>query len=61
VVGGGGDGIINALAQLPKRPALCCILQESTALSRQALSQGLIDVVIHSAADGNRAVALVPS
>ncbi len=48
VVGGGGDGIINALAQLPKRPDLCCILQESTELSRQALSQGLIDVVMDS-------------
>ncbi|WP_439864986.1 LacI family DNA-binding transcriptional regulator [Pseudomonas antarctica] len=48
VVGGGGDGVISALAQLPKRPALCCILQESTALSRQALSQGLIDVVMDS-------------
>ncbi|SIR91884.1 LacI family DNA-binding transcriptional regulator [Pseudomonas sp. A214] len=48
VVGGGGDGIINALAQLPKRPTLCCILQESTELSRQALAQGLVDVVIDS-------------
>lgn len=48
VVGGGGDGIISALAQLPKRPALCCILQESTELSRQALSQGLVDVVMDS-------------
>lgn len=48
VVGGGGDGIISALAQLPKRPALCCILQESTELSRQALSRGLVDVVIDS-------------
>ncbi|MGY2230964.1 LacI family DNA-binding transcriptional regulator [Pseudomonas tolaasii] len=48
VVGGGGDGIISALAQLPKRPALCCILQESTELSRQALRQGLIDVVMDS-------------
>ena len=48
VVGGGGDGIINALSQLPKRPSLCCILQESTELSRQALSQGLISLVIDS-------------
>lgn len=48
VVGGGGDGVISALAQLPRRPALCCILQESTALSRQALGQGLIDVVMDS-------------
>jgi LacI family transcriptional regulator len=48
VVGGGGDGIISALAQLPKRPALCCILQESTELSRQALAQGLISLVIDS-------------
>ena len=48
VVGGGGDGIISALAQLPKRPALCCILQESTELSRQALTQGLIDVAMDS-------------
>ncbi len=48
VVGGCGDGIISALAQLPKRPALCCILQESTQLSRQALSQGLIDVGMDS-------------
>ncbi|MBV4456139.1 MULTISPECIES: LacI family DNA-binding transcriptional regulator [Pseudomonas] len=48
VVGGGGDGIISALAQLPKRPALCCILQESTELSRQALGRGLVDVVIDS-------------
>jgi LacI family transcriptional regulator len=48
VVGGGGDGIIRALSQLPKRPSLCCILQESTELSRQALDQGLIDLVIDS-------------
>jgi LacI family transcriptional regulator len=48
VVGGGGDGIISALSQLPKRPALCCILQESTELSRQALSQGLISLLIDS-------------
>ena len=58
VVGGGGDGIISALAQLPKRPALCCILQESTELSRQALSQGLIDVVMDSQ-PRQTAVALV--
>jgi len=48
VVGGGGDGIISALSQLPKRPPLCCILQESTELSRQALAQGLISLVIDS-------------
>ncbi|KQV11494.1 LacI family transcriptional regulator [Pseudomonas sp. Root329] len=48
VVGGGGDGIISALSQLPKRPSLCCILQESTELSRQALSQGLISLLIDS-------------
>ncbi|WP_411379834.1 LacI family DNA-binding transcriptional regulator [Pseudomonas sp. MPB26] len=58
VVGGGGDGIISALAQLPKRPALCCILQESTELSRQALSRGLVDVVIDSQ-PGLTATALV--
>ncbi|AMN80212.1 LacI family DNA-binding transcriptional regulator [Pseudomonas azotoformans] len=58
VVGGGGDGIISALAQLPKRPALCCILQESTELSRQALGQGLIDVVMDSQ-PGQTATALV--
>ncbi|MBT2372669.1 LacI family DNA-binding transcriptional regulator [Pseudomonas fluorescens] len=46
VVGGGGDGVINALSQLPKRPSLCCILQESTQLSRQALADGLISLVI---------------
>jgi len=48
VVGGGGDGVINALAQLPRRPSMCCILQESTESSRQALRQGLIDVVMDS-------------
>ncbi|BAV74719.1 LacI family transcriptional regulator [Pseudomonas chlororaphis subsp. aurantiaca] len=48
VVGGGGDGIISALSQLPKRPSLCCILQESTELSRRALDQGLINLVIDS-------------
>ncbi|BBI42531.1 LacI family DNA-binding transcriptional regulator [Pseudomonas syringae pv. actinidiae] len=48
VVGGGGDGIISALSQLPRRPALCCILQESTELSRLALARGLVDVVIDS-------------
>jgi LacI family transcriptional regulator len=48
VVGGGGEGIISALAQLPKRPALICILQESTELSRKALAQGFIDVVMDS-------------
>ena len=48
VVGGGGDGIISALSQLPKQPSLCCILQESTELSRQALAQGLISLVIDS-------------
>ena len=48
VVGGGGDGIISALAQLPKRPALCSILPESTALSHQALEQGLITLVVDS-------------
>jgi len=48
VVGGGGDGIISALSQLPSRPSLCCILQESTELSRQALAQGLISLVIDS-------------
>lgn len=58
VVGGGGDGIISALAQLPRRPALCCILQESTELSRQALRQGLIDVVMDSQ-PGQTATALV--
>ncbi|QXH78131.1 LacI family DNA-binding transcriptional regulator [Pseudomonas salmasensis] len=58
VVGGGGDGVINALAQLPKRPVLCCILQESTPLSRQALSKGLIDVVMDSQ-PRQTAVALV--
>ncbi|MFL1493929.1 LacI family DNA-binding transcriptional regulator [Pseudomonas antarctica] len=58
VVGGGGDGVISALAQLPKRPALCCILQESTELSRQALSQGLIDVVMDSQ-PGQTGTALV--
>lgn len=48
VVGGGGDGVINALSQLPKQPSLCCILQESTELSRQALDQGLISLLIDS-------------
>jgi LacI family transcriptional regulator len=48
VVGGGGDGIIRALSQLPKQPSLCSILQESTELSRQALAQGLISLVIDS-------------
>lgn len=48
VVGGGGDGVINALSQLPKQPSLCCILQESTELSRQALNQGLISLLIDS-------------
>jgi len=48
VVGGGGDGIISALSQLPNRPSLCCILQESTELSRQALAQGLVSLVIDS-------------
>ncbi|MES2869121.1 MAG: LacI family DNA-binding transcriptional regulator [Pseudomonadota bacterium] len=48
VVGGGGDGIIAALAQLPQRPALCSLLPESTPLSHQALEQGLISVVVDS-------------
>ncbi|MFA1028678.1 LacI family transcriptional regulator [Pseudomonas syringae pv. helianthi] len=48
VVGGGGDGIINALSQLPRRPPLCCIVQESTELSRLALARGLVDAVIDS-------------
>ncbi|KMM85524.1 transcriptional regulator, LacI family [Pseudomonas taetrolens] len=48
VVGGGGDGIISALAQLPERPGLCSILLESTALSHQALKQGLISLVVDS-------------
>ena len=48
VVGGGGDGIIRALAQLPARPGLCSILPESTQLSQQALKQGLIRIVVDS-------------
>jgi LacI family transcriptional regulator len=48
VVGGGGDGVISALSQLPKPPSLCCILQESTELSRKALAEGLVSLVIDS-------------
>ena len=48
VVGGGGDGIIRALAQQPGRPGLCSILPESTELSHQALKQGLISLVVDS-------------
>ena len=48
VVGGGGDGIIRALAQQPARPGLCSILPESTDLSHQALKQGLISLVVDS-------------
>ena len=48
VVGGGGDGIISALAQLPRPPTLCSILPEATERSRQALDQGLITLVIDS-------------
>ena len=48
VVGGGGDGIIRALAQQPGRPDLCSILPESTELSHQALKQGLISLVVDS-------------
>ncbi|WP_213878745.1 LacI family DNA-binding transcriptional regulator [Pseudomonas sp. dw_358] len=48
VVGGGGDGIISALRQLPERPALCSVLLESTELSRQALRDGLITLVVDS-------------
>ncbi|MGP0016208.1 MULTISPECIES: LacI family DNA-binding transcriptional regulator [Pseudomonas] len=48
VVGGGGDGIISALAQQPRPPTLCSILPESTERSRQALEQGLISLVIDS-------------
>lgn len=48
VVGGGGDGVISALAQLPQPPMLCSILPESTERSRQALDQGLITLVIDS-------------
>ncbi|GFM81145.1 LacI family transcriptional regulator [Pseudomonas cichorii] len=48
VVGGGGDGIIKALAQLPERPSICSILLESTPLSCQALEQGVVSLVIDS-------------
>ncbi|KQQ55950.1 LacI family transcriptional regulator [Pseudomonas sp. Leaf127] len=48
VVGGGGDGIIKALAQLPPQPGLCSIVLESTPLSREALADGLVRVVIDS-------------
>ncbi|MFJ4142872.1 LacI family DNA-binding transcriptional regulator [Pseudomonas sp. NPDC089734] len=48
VAGGGGDGIIKALAQLPERPEICSIVLESTPLSHQALEQGVISLVIDS-------------
>lgn len=46
VVGGGGDGVIQALRQLPRPPALCTILLEATDSTRRALAQGLITLVI---------------
>jgi len=48
VVGGGGDGIISALKQLPRQRDLCTILLESTERSREALRQGVATVVIDS-------------
>ncbi|EIK93369.1 putative LacI family regulatory protein [Pseudomonas sp. M47T1] len=48
VVGGGGDGVISALRQRPPLPGLCSIVPESTPLSRQALSDGVLSLVIDS-------------
>jgi len=48
VVGGGGDGVISALRQRPPGPGLCSIVPESTALSRQALADGVLSLVIDS-------------
>lgn len=50
VVGGGGDGIISALRQLPRQAALCCVVPESTARSLQALRDGLVRAVIDTPA-----------
>lgn len=48
VVGGGGDGLISALRQLPEPPHWCAVVPESTPLSRQALRDGLLRAVIDS-------------
>ncbi|RRW40400.1 LacI family DNA-binding transcriptional regulator [Pseudomonas luteola] len=48
VAGGGNDGVLSALALTPEPPPLCIILNESTRLSRQALRQELISLVIDS-------------
>ena len=50
VVGGGGDGIISALRQLPLPARLCCVVPESTARSHQALRDGLVRAVIDTPA-----------
>ncbi len=50
VVGGGGDGIISALRQVPANTRLCCVVPESTERSNQALRDGLVHAVIDTPA-----------
>ncbi|MGY4496040.1 LacI family DNA-binding transcriptional regulator [Pseudomonas sp. TE3610] len=52
VVGGGGDGVIHALRQRPPGDGLCSIVPESTPLSRQALADGVLSLVIDSQVQG---------
>jgi LacI family transcriptional regulator len=48
VVGGGGDGLISALRQVPAPSQVCCVVPESTTLSCQAMRDGLLRAVIDS-------------
>ncbi len=48
VAGGGGDGVISALRQRPGQRGLYSIVQESTPLSRQAMADGVLSLVIDS-------------
>ncbi len=46
VVGGGGDGVLRALSQLPNRPQVTTVLLESTVPNRAALRHGLVDIIL---------------
>jgi len=48
VAGGGGEGVIDALATLPRRAKMCVIVNEPTVESRQAMRKGLVTLVIDS-------------
>lgn len=48
ITGGGSEGLVRALRQLPERPAIHVITHELTAVHAQALADGLLSVVFDS-------------